>query len=369
MLPLLDIAVYRSSRHHFVAALRHACHHDGFFQLRHRLPSTLTTRLVAEAHTFFARSMDEKREMDYSRSAAFRGYMANGVENTAGKPDLREQVEIAAEGPVADPLAWPPYERLRGPNQWPSAQPALREVIEEYTEHMLVLSHEITEALALALNLEPAALSGLFASGGPHWQLKLASYSPSSAATASGSNGSAQPAAGTAPAEIEPEIGVGAHTDSGFLTMLLQDDSGGLQAFTRGAWTNVPPLGDGVLVCNLGEVAELVSGGYLLATPHRVLSTPASRLSVPFFFNPALPTKVEPMLLPKSLRWERDAEYDEQQHWRRPSNAMIAEYGSNALKSLARSHPAVFAKHHPDLVVLDDGRVVRRGAARGDRLQ
>ena len=50
-------------------------------------------------------------------------------------------------------------------------------------------------------------------------------------------------------------------------------------------------------------------------------------------------------------------------HWRRPANAMLREYGLNAFKSLARSHPAVFAAHHPDLLVEEDGQVVRRSAA------
>merc|ERR1712224_748660 len=111
---------------------------------------------------------------------------------------------------------------------------------------------------------------------------------------------------------------------------------------------------------NLGEVAELVSCGYLLATPHRVFSTPGSRLSIPFFFNPSLETVAEPLTLPESLVWERDASYESKTHWRRPSNAMLRQYGLNAFKSLARSHPAVFTQHHPDLAVLDDGQVVKR---------
>ena len=90
-------------------------------------------------------------------------------------------------------------------------------------------------------------------------------------------------------------MGVGAHTDSGWLTMLLQDDSGGLQAFTRGEWTDVPPLGLECVVVNLGEVAEMLSGGYLLATPHRVLLPRARRLSVPYFYNPALEASVGPL--------------------------------------------------------------------------
>ncbi len=105
----------------------------------------------------------------------------------------------------------------------------------------------------------------------------------------------------------------------------------------------------------------MLSGGYLLATPHRVLLPQRARLSIPYFFNPQLEATVGPLAeLDRSrLPWERDDGYDRESHWRRPSNAMLHEYGSNAFKSLARSHPKVFAKHHPDLAVTEDGRVVR----------
>ena len=297
-LPHLDIALWRSDPSRFAGQLRHACHHDGFFQLRHGIPTALVEHVKAEARSFFAQSVEHKAAIDYRGSPAFRGYMACGVENTAGRPDLREQVEIAAEGELAAPDAWPPYHRLRGPNQWPPGQPSLQPAVSEYTQHMLRVSSELTHALCAALGLEHTALDGWFAPT-PHWQLKLASYQ-AAAADAGGS------------AAAEAPVGVGAHTDSGFLTCLLQDEAGGLQAFTRGAWATVPPLGPEWVVVNLGEVAEVASGGYLLATPHRVLSTAATRLSVPFFYNPSLETVVEPLALPPSLAWERDAAYDSQ---------------------------------------------------------
>ena len=79
--------------------------------------------------------------------------------------------------------------------------------------------------------------------------------------------------------------------------------------------------------------------------------------------NAATPLRatVSPLELPAGLPWERDEGYDAHTHWRRDRNAMLSEYGANAFKSLARSHPAVFARHHADLRVLDDGRVVRAG--------
>lgn len=344
-LPLLDLKDWRADPRGFAEALRRASHRFGFFQLRHRIPDNVAERAMSEARNYFARPLEEKQLMGYASSPAFRGYMANGVENTAGKPDLREQVEIAAEGAPAAADAWPPYKRLSGPNQWPDAQPELEEAIGQYTRHMLSVSTEMTQALCVAMGLERGAIHSLFEPT-PHWQLKLAAYQP------------ADEAQGAA-ASSEARIGVGAHTDSGFLTMLLQDDSGGLEAFTQGEWTEVPPLGPGVVVCNLGEVCQMMSGGYLLATPHRVLSTAHARLSIPFFYNPALEAVVPRLELPPGLPWERDAEYDKGKHWTRPKNAFIAEYGANAFKSLARSHPAVFARHHADLRLLEDGRVVR----------
>ena len=100
-LPHLDIAVWRSDPSRFARQLRLACHHDGFLQLRHRIPTPLVEHVKSEARNFFAQDAEHKHAIDYRGSPAFRGYMACGVENTAGRPDLREQVEIAAEGELA----------------------------------------------------------------------------------------------------------------------------------------------------------------------------------------------------------------------------------------------------------------------------
>ena len=79
---------------------------------------------------------------------------------------------------------------------------------------------------------------------------------------------------------------MGAHTDSGYLSLLLQDDVGGLQVQNGdGEWIDARPI-DGTLVVNLGEMLQLRTRGYYLATPHRVVSKASvagspSRLSVP----------------------------------------------------------------------------------------
>jgi isopenicillin N synthase-like dioxygenase len=78
------------------------------------------------------------------------------------------------------------------------------------------------------------------------------------------------------------------------MTLLAQDDTGGLELQTRdGAWHAVAPR-PATLVVNLGELAEFASGGRLRATPHRVTNAARdrSRLSIPVFFNPPLDATV-----------------------------------------------------------------------------
>lgn len=80
---------------------------------------------------------------------------------------------------------------------------------------------------------------------------------------------------------------MGAHKDYGFLTLLLQDEVGGLQVRSGDGYLDVPPL-PGAFVVNLGELLEIATDGYLSATDHRVVSPPGAveRFSVPFFYNP-----------------------------------------------------------------------------------
>ena len=80
---------------------------------------------------------------------------------------------------------------------------------------------------------------------------------------------------------------------------------------------------------------------------------PDDRISVPFFFNPALDKRLPLIELPAELAAEaRGVTQD-------PANPIHALYGENALKSRLRAHPDVAEIHHADL---------RRGAGRGIRL-
>lgn len=84
------------------------------------------------------------------------------------------------------------------------------------------------------------------------------------------------------------------HTDSGILTLLHQDSTGGLEILNRdGRWTAAPYV-PGSIVVNIGDLMAKVSGGRFRATCHRVRSSPGQdRYSVPFFFEPGVNCAVQ----------------------------------------------------------------------------
>lgn len=351
IIPLLDLAKYHSDRRAFVEELREACHLVGFFLVRHDFQDVADT-ILSEARQFFQRPLEQKQQISYYNCPSFRGYMPLGVENTAGKVDSREQIEWAVEYPRPG-KQWPLYERLKATqNPWPNeCQPKLQSTTQLFAKEVCNVADCIRDALCLALELDDNQklefLSRFEAREDineiPHWVIKLISYPPMGGG--------------------EAQQGVGAHTDTNFLTLVLQDSVGGLQAFSKGEWIDVPTeYGSSVLVCNLGEQAQILSRGYLLATPHRVLANTTStnpRISVPLFYNPVLSATIEPIskATVESLRWDRPRDY---KNWERTDNAMLKSVGENTFKSLARSHPDVFRNHHKDLEILKDGHIEKR---------
>ena len=149
------------------------------------------------------------------------------------------------------------------------------------------------------------------------------------------------------------------------MSILLQDDVGGLQVeVEKNVWIDARPI-EGYFVVNIGEMLQIMTGGYYKATPHRVLSPPSSienkaRLSIPYFWNPRLDfvAKEDGEIVKKG--WTTTDEDKESHDNSAMSNRIINVYGENAFKSLARSHPQVFAKHHPDLLVRSDGTIEER---------
>ena len=85
------------------------------------------------------------------------------------------------------------------------------------------------------------------------------------------------------------------HTDSGFVTVLAQDEVSGLQARSaEGHWVDVPPL-ERALVVNFGQVLERWCGGRIRATEHRVVGSQRERYSIPFFYEARADATIGPL--------------------------------------------------------------------------
>jgi isopenicillin N synthase-like dioxygenase len=127
--------------------------------------------------------------------------------------------------------------------------------------------------------------------------------------------------------------GVGEHTDYGLLTLLRQDDVGGLQVHAAGGWIEAPPL-PGSFVCNIGDMLDRMTGGFYKSTPHRVRinSSGRDRLSFPLFFDPDFDARITPI---------RNAEIDDHAtRWDRASvHAFEGRYGDYVLAKVGKVFP------------------------------
>jgi isopenicillin N synthase-like dioxygenase len=257
------------------AQIRAACREHGFFYVAgHGVPSALVTRLAAASAEFFALPAGDKQEVAMERGGrAWRGYFPVGGELTSGQPDLKEGLYFGTELPDGDPRvrAGRP---LHGRNLFPRQVPRLRELVLAYLDALTATGQVVLAGIALSLNLD----AGYFASGytaDPTVLFRVFSYPPS-------------PPGFTG-------WGVGEHTDYGLLTLLAQDDSGGLQLAGPGGWIDAPPL-PGTFVCNIGDMLDRLTGGWYRSTPHRVRNESGrARQSMPFFLDPGFADEVPPL--------------------------------------------------------------------------
>jgi isopenicillin N synthase-like dioxygenase len=334
LIPVLDLGTARqadgSFSADFIEQLRYATHNVGFFQITgYGAAPGQPEQLLDTIRRFFSLPLEERLKLDNRLSPHFRGYTRMGTEVTQGKADAREQIDYSPERqPVRDYPEDQPFWLLQGPNLWPDESfPELCPVAMAWAELMSGVGMELLRGIAVSLQLPEDYFDEPF-QGSPAWMGKLVHYV-----------GGVVEAAG--------DQGVGSHADYGFVTLLLQDDVGGLEVLPPGAaaWVPVEPL-PGALVVNLGEMLEVATEGYLAATIHRVQAPPpgVDRYSVPFFWSPRLDAVIHPVPLPPELKAAARGITDD------PANPLLASFGMNMLKGRMRAHPDVTERHYPELL-------------------
>ncbi|WP_226051001.1 isopenicillin N synthase family oxygenase [Dickeya chrysanthemi] len=324
-LPVLNFSLLDGNsrqRADFLHHLNHAARETGFFYLTHHgVDPELQQRVQRLSRAFFSLSDAEKQRVAMIHSPHFRGYTLAGAERTRSEPDWREQFDIGAERPPLRLLSGDPaWRRLQGPNQWPASLPQLKIALLEWQQTLTRISLRLLRAFAEVLGLPVTAFDALYGSK-PNEHIKLIRYPGRLAA--------------------DGRQGVGAHKDSGFLTLLLQGKQSGLQVEVEPEhWVDAHPL-PGSFVVNIGELLELATNGYLRATVHRVTSPPVGqdRLSIAFFLGAQLDAVVPVFPLSPAHGPASD-----------PNNPLLREVGWNYLKGRLRSHPDVAKRYYGDVL-------------------
>ncbi|WP_432245539.1 isopenicillin N synthase family dioxygenase [Arthrobacter sp. G.S.26] len=332
-IPVLDLTTARlpggTFNPKFIEQLRHATHDIGFFQVTgYGAAPGQAEHLLSVIRDFFNLPLAERMKLDNRLSPHFRGYTRMGTEVTQGRADAREQIDYSPERePATGHPADEPYWLLQGPNLWPDQGfPGLKPAAMAWAELMSSVGMDLLRAIAVSLHQPEDYFDEPF-HGTPAWMGKLVHY-VGGVVTAAGNQG------------------VGSHADYGFVTLLLQDDVGGLEVLPPGTaeWLPVEPL-PGALVVNLGEMLEVATEGYLAATIHRVQAPPpgVDRYSVPFFWSPRLDAVIGPVPLPPELKAAARGITDN------PDNPLLSSFGRNMLKGRMRAHPDVTERHYPEL--------------------
>lgn len=311
-LPVLDLGPLREKSARRAALAREideACRAYGFFYVsNHGVDEALLTRLETLSREYFAKPASWKQEMGMSRGgAAWRGYFPLGGELTSGKPDRKEGIYFGSEGKPGLPL--------HGPNLFPKDFPEFRSVVLQYLEAMTRLGHQLMEGIALALQLAPDYFHSRYTAD-PLILFRIFHYPPLPPSS--------------------PDWGVGEHTDYGVLTILRQDDCGGLEVKTPQGWIAAPPI-PGTFVCNLGDMLDRMTGGRYRSTPHRVRNLSGKdRLSFPFFFDPNFNADVRAIALPD----DAPARDDRDERWDRESvHAFQGTYGEYLMRKIGKVFP------------------------------
>ena len=268
-LPIVDV----SDPARAAGAIGDACRDLGFFYATHHdIGAQTLVDLDAASRSFFA--LPEARKMDIAMARggrAWRGYFPVGGELTSGKPDLKQGVYFGEELDERDPRVAEGLP-LHGRNLFPADAPELKPAVLRFMDEATLAAHNIMEGVALSLRLDAHYFRRTYTAR-PTLLFRIVEY----------------------PANDGEGWGVGEHTDYGLLTLLPQDNNGGLQVKTPNGWIEAPPI-PGTIVCNIGDMLDRLTGGLYKSTPHRVRNVSGrSRLSFPFFFDPAFDAEIVPL--------------------------------------------------------------------------
>lgn len=270
-IPVIDLS---ADPKQVVLEVGHACQKWGFFQvINHGVPSELKARIEKAAKEFFDQPIEEKQKV--KRDAVHpMGY--HDEEHTKNVRDWKEVFDFWLHDPTFLPASpeLDDKELRRLTNQWPEYPHGFREVCEDYAREVEKVAYKLLELISLSLGLSADRLQGYFREQSTF--LRFNYYPPCP--------------------YPELALGVGPHKDGGALTVLAQDDVGGLQVRRKsdGEWIPVKTIPDAYII-NIGDATQVWSNDKYESPEHRVVvNTEKERFSIPFFFFPAHHAMLKP---------------------------------------------------------------------------
>lgn len=261
-IPLIDLhGLDGPQRSDIIKQIRHACQHDGFFQVKgHGVPERVVNNMVRIARQFFQLPESER------------------LKNYSDDPSKQVRLSTSFNVKTEKVANWRDFLRLhchpleRYVDQWPSNPPSFRDDVAEYCTNARQLVLRLLEAISESLGLERDYIDKAMRQHGQHMALNY--YPPCP----------------------EPELtyGLPGHTDPNLITVLLQDEVPGLQVLRHGRWSAVNPIPNTFIV-NIGDQMQVLSNDRYKSVLHRaVVNSKKERISIPTFYCPSLDATIKP---------------------------------------------------------------------------
>ncbi|KAL4735342.1 hypothetical protein BDV11DRAFT_35057 [Aspergillus similis] len=294
VIPIINFAPFLNGtpadKHAVAMSIVDAFKTSGFLYLKdHGIPPSVTSRVFKSSASFFGRPQDQKDTLGWTTPQANRGYVRTGreklstVDDQADRtiPDIKESMEIGREGVEGLPNRWPDQLDEEGKD--------FKKVMLEFFEMCKELHIKVMQTIALGMNL-PVHFFDEYVDKGDN-NLRLLHY----------------PAVHKDVFKKNPgQVRAAEHSDYGSITLLFQDQRGGLQARSpEGTWVDVTPFPDTVVV-NAGDLLARWSNDTIKSTRHRVIEPPKApgagedytdmypeRYSVAYFCNPNMDKFIE----------------------------------------------------------------------------